>query len=238
MEKVIIKLDNISNADIRKIDDCLKNIHKIDSYEILPENNIILHLKYYYDMPSISRELYKNGYKIVTAILQKREYSIPILEAIIDKKLVEQEVLRENANFDLENFFVNQLDGALCVITKNKTFFASALINHYIALNSIYNLLYNDSDEMKEYNGYNDYSSWQESAVSFGNIVIQLCSNASNTCWLPEEMNTYQLLELKKILNQLNKIEQKHNIPVDVEIVRTIESEKNTNLSPEIFHNL
>lgn len=235
MEKIIISLDNISSANIGGIDYCLQSNHKINSYEILPDNNsIIINLKYDFYMPSISYELDRKGYKIITAKLQKKDYSIPFLEALVDKEAIEQEILRENANFDLENFFVNQFDGAICVITKNKTIFANALINHYTALNYIYNLLYNNSSEMKEYSeNYN----WQKSAVSFGNIVIQLCSSASNTCWLPEKLNTYQLLELKKILDQLDAIKQKHKIPIDIEIGRPSDFEKHTKLNPEMFQN-
>lgn len=227
MNEILVNLDNISSANIGKIDDCLKNNHHINSYEIIPENNsIVIRMKYDFEMPYVSRTLAKHGYKIIAATLQRKETSIPFLEALTCKDAIDQEILRENANFDLEEFFTNQLEGAICIITKNRTIFANALINHYTALNYIYNFLYNNSDQIKNYCVPSENVFWQEAGVAFGNIVIQLCSNVSSTVWLPEEITPYQQSELNKILNQINIIRQKHNIPIDIEIGRPSEFKK------------
>ena len=221
MKEITLELENISSADIGKIDYCLQNNHRVNSYKIFPENNsIVIYIKYDFDMPFVSEDLEKNGFKIITASLQKNGHSIPFLEALTDKETIEQEILRENADFNLESFFTGELDGAVGVITKDKIIFANAEINHYTAFNSIYNLLYNNSDDMKDYYSFNDDTCWQEEAVSFGNVVLQLCSNVSSTVWLPEKMNDYQQSELNKILNQINIIRQKYDIIVDIEVGR------------------
>ena len=229
MEEITLCLEKISSADIDRLDFCLQNNHHISYYKIFPEsNNIVIYMKYYFEIPFVSEDLERNGFKIITASLQKNGHSIPFLEALSDKKYIEQEVLHENANFNLENFFTGELDGAVGVITKDKIIFANAEVNHYTALNSIYNLLYNNSDKMKDYYSFNDDTYWQEEAVTLGNIVIQLCSNASSTVWLPEKINDYQQTELNKILDQINTIRQKYNIPIDAEIGRPSDLLKQT----------
>lgn len=236
MEEIIIGLENISDANIGKLDFCLQNNPRVNSYKILPESNsIIIYMKYDFEIPFVSQDLESNGFKIITASLQTHRKSIPLLEALTDKEAIEQEVLRENANFNLERFYVDELEGAVGVITKDKIIFASAAINHYTALNYIYNFLYNNSDKVQEYCSFNDDTYWQEEAVALGNVVIQLCSNVSSTVWLPEEMNDYQQSELNKILDQINTIRQKYNIPIDIEIDKPNNFKEEQTIEPEIL---
>lgn len=217
MEKIIINLENI--FDIDKLDYCLQTNHHINTYEIdTKKNSITIYMKYGFEMPNVSYDLDRYGFKIISATLQKDEFYIPFLEALIDKKAIEQEVLKENSQFNLENFYVNGLEGAICVVTKNQIIFANAVINHCTSLNYVYNFLYNGLDDIEDY--YSSDNCWQIKATAFGNIVIQLCSDVSSTVWLPEELNDYQQSQLNKILGQIKQVRQKHNIPIDVEISR------------------
>lgn len=236
MEQIIVSLENIFDSDIGKIDFCLQNNHRVKSYKILPESNsIVIYMKYDFEIPIVTQDLERKGFKIVTASLQSHGQSIPLLEALTDKDAIEQEVLRENANFNLESFYVDGLEGAVGVITKDKIIFANAVVNHYTALNSIYNLLYNNSDEMQNYYSFNDDTYWQEEAVVLGNVVIQLCSNVSSTVWLPEDMNDYQKSELNRILDQINTIRQQYSMPIDIEIGRPNDLKKAAIIESKMF---
>ena len=218
MEDIIIGLENI--YDIDKITDSLINNH-VNSYEIdLDSNTITLHTKHLYNIPNLCYELDRNGYKIIYAVVQKDRYLIPLIEAFNDKEALENEVIYENNEFDLEKFYVNQLEGAICVITKNRTICANAVINHYSALKAIYNLLYNDLDQIHDYYSFSDDSCWQEEAVSYGNIVIQLCSDAFSSVWLSENLNDYQVKELENFFDAIETIRNKHNIPIEFETLK------------------
>ncbi len=219
MKEIIINLKNISDIEIQKLNKCLQNNHYIKSYHINSQTgSIIIYTKHSFRVPDISNHLTQNGYKIKSVSLQKEEQSIPLIEALTDKTEIDKEVIRENNSFDLENFYVNNLEGAIGVITKDKTIFANAVIDHYTALNCIYNFLYNKLNTFKNYYDLRDDRCWQEVAVSFGNIVIQFCSDVPSTVWLPEEINSYQQKELQKIIDQINTISQKHNLNIDLEI--------------------
>ena len=88
MEKIIIGLENISDADIGKLDFCLQNNHRVNAYKILPENNsILIYMKYDFGILYISQDLESNGFKIIAASLQSHDKFIPLLEALSDKKL-------------------------------------------------------------------------------------------------------------------------------------------------------
>ncbi len=218
MEDIIIGLENI--YDIDKITDSLINNH-VNSYEIdLDSNTITLHTKHLYNIPNLCYELDRDGYKVIYAVVQKDRYLIPLIEAFNDKEALENEVIYENNEFDLEKFYVNQLEGAICVITKNRTICANAVINHYSALKAIYNLLYNDSDQIHDYYSFSDDSCWQEEAVSYGNIVIQLCSDAFSSVWLSENLNDYQVKELENFFDAIETIRNKHNIPIEFETLK------------------
>lgn len=220
MDNIIISLESIYNID--KIIECLGRNH-LTSYEInLEKDDIIIHTKHIFYIPNMCNDLKQIGYKVIKAKLQKSDCTVPLIEALNDKEIIKQEIIDENIEFDLENFYLKDLEGAICVITKNNIIFVNALIDHYKALNAVYNLLYNRSDQIKDYYSFDDNIYWQEEAVAFGNIIIQLCSNAYNTVWLPEEINSYQKQKLNEILDQISNIRKKYNIPIDVEIGRPI----------------
>ena len=230
MEDIIIGFENI--YDIDKMTYSLISNH-MNLYEIdLDSNTVTLHTKHLYNIPNLCYELDRDGYKVIYAAVQKDGYSIPLIEAFNDKEALENEVIYENNEFDLENFYVNQLEGAVCVITKNKTICANAVINHYSALKAIYNFLYNDLDQIQDYYSFSDDSCWQEEAVSYGNIVIQLCSDASSSVWLSENLNDYQVKELESFFGAIETIRKKHNIPIEIETLKPSEfMEEKTNMS-------
>ena len=66
---------------------------------------------------------------------------------------------------------------------------------------------------------------WQDAGVAYGNVILQLCS-ISSTIWLSDEMNDYQQSELNKILEQINMIRQKYNIPIEIEVGRPTDFKK------------
>lgn len=215
MNKTIIYLESI--FDIDKINNCLKDY--VQSYNINLENNsITIYTEYIFEIQFVCDHLVNNGYQIIDAKMLKDMEAISLIEVLDDKKTVDKAILDENERFDLEKFFVQDLDGAVGVITKNKIIFASAMIDHYKALNAIYNLLYNFSSEMKDYYSFSDNVCWQEEAVKFGNVIIQLCSNAYSSIWLPDELNIYQRQKLKEITDRINSIKQKYNISISIEV--------------------
>lgn len=213
METVVVRLKQTYNP--QKIAECLENAD-VKHYEI-KQNNIIVHT-HLYNIQTLCRNLIRNGYEVTEAVWQKNSRFIHLIEAYFDKKQIEEEIIRENNEFDLEDFYVNELEGAICVITKDKTIFANAVASHYNALNAIYNLLYNDSNQMDYYClSDEDDTFWQNEAVQYGNVIIQLCSNVSSTVWLPAELNNYQKQELHLILEQINDISQQYDIPIPID---------------------
>lgn len=129
------------------------------------------------------------------------------VETIENMDLLKEEIEYETTAFDLDRFYDEKLDRAVCVITEDETYFAYAWDDHGHAAARIYDYLYNDTNQMKDW----DYIPWQYNATEKGNIIIQFCASISSPIWLPSKINDYQYESLTGLLTKLEQIEDRNH---------------------------
>lgn len=139
------------------------------------------------------------------------------------------ELLLESHNqFDLDQFYQNNdqigCDGALIIITPKQQINVLAPIEHCFVSTGIYQLLYNDfhqfdGDPLEE----NDSEIWQEQALQYGNIIIQVIYGSYSLVWIPPVINDYQYYQLKELASFV----EKHNLTNrDMEYCTNINDQK------------
>ena len=136
------------------------------------------------------------------------------VETIEDMNLLQEEIEYETTSFDLDRFYDEHLDRAVCVITEDETYFAYAWEDHGTAVARIYDYLYNDTNQMRDW----DYIPWQYNATEKGNIIIQFCSNISSPIWLPSKINDYQYESLTQVITKLEQINRRTDNELKVAI--------------------
>lgn len=159
-----------------------------------------------------AQDFYQTTYKLYNAKVMPKLTEIegiegiryPI-ETIEDMDLLKEEIEYETASFDLDRFYDEKLDRAVCVITEDETYFAYAWEDHGNAIARIYDYLYNDTNQMKDW----DYIPWQYNATEQGNVIIQFCSGISSPIWLPSHISDYQYDKVMELLTQLEQIDQR-----------------------------
>lgn len=158
------------------------------------------------------------------------------IETIKSKPLLKQELEFENDNFDLENFYRHNLNGAAIVITKDKMISAYSWVSHGATVLNIYNYLYNRDIETSSWDdltwqnmGSNLEGSrwqgtpvkledltWQDKATNVGNIIIQLCDVGSSPVWLPSELNDFQYDTLMGLVDHLTGIDERGHYQIEL----------------------
>lgn len=134
------------------------------------------------------------------------------IERLTDENEILDEIIEENKNFDLEDFFVNDRDGGLIIITPNQTVSLYSVDDHGNVLEKAYKVMY------PSFNGFNfpenisagqKVLSFQEQSCKMGNVLYQLASRVSSLIWLPERITSFQLEQIKTIHNFIYKLDQK-----------------------------
>ena len=137
----------------------------------------------------------------------------PIEEIPIEEKnLLKQELEYERQNFSLEDFFSEQRDRAVCIITPEETITALTWLDHGRGALQMYNVLYDEEKTMW------DTPLWQIGATDRGNVVIQLCDSEYSPIWLPYKINDYQYQQLNQIIDNLQQIEEDGHYGIELAI--------------------
>ena len=174
-----------------------------------------------------AKEFYQTTFKLYNAKVTPRLTEIegvegiryPV-ETIEDMDLLKEEIEYETASFDLDRFYDKEPNRAVCVITEDETYFAYAWEDHGNATARIYDYLYNDTNQMKDW----DFIPWQYNATERGNVIIQFCSDISTPIWLPSSINDYQYNKVMELLTQLEQIDQrsKNNLAIGIDLSEDI----------------
>ena len=137
-------------------------------------------------------------------------------EIILDGSIESQRLLiNEMKKFNLDVFFHNKglSSGAIVLITKNQMIITDTFIrdekdpnygSHYDSANEIYKVIFNK--EVKNDHNKEKNVNWQETIINDGNILIQLCSDASSLVWTPETIDDNQLHFLEELNKQIKII--------------------------------
>lgn len=134
------------------------------------------------------------------------------IEHLTDENEILAEIIEENKRFDLEDFFVNNRDGGLIIITPNQTVSLYSIDSHCNVLEKAYKVMY------PSFNGFNipdhissdeDRITWHEQSCRMGNVLFQLASRVSSFIWLPDKINHYQFNQIKTIHNFIYYLNQK-----------------------------
>ena len=197
----------------------LKSLPSIVDVNVFMPDIVVLNVKNINFLSSLE----KYNIKIINCTLSYQNFDINMLEYMSNKER-NHEILRENDHFNLKDFYLNKLSGAVAVITQNDIVFAYAICDHKTVTNAIYNYLYNSQDE--EYFNNSDYL-WQQSALKYDNIIIQFCSDSPSMIWLPSNMNEFQKSALSFIQNNMINIMREYNIKLDYFITKAEELRQN-----------
>ncbi len=216
--KITIQYQNLNENYISY----LKSLPSIlDVNVLMPEKTIVINAK---NLNFITK-LEKNNIKITSCIVTYQNFDINMLEYMNDKEEKNHEIVRENDHFNLKDFYLNKLNGAVAVITQDDIIFAYAICDHKNVTNAIYNYLYNNQEE---YFNNLDYL-WQQTALKYGNIIIQFCSDSPSMIWLPSDINEFQNAALSFIQNSMENVRQKYGIQIDYFITKEEELRQNKN---------
>ena len=96
------------------------------------------------------------------------------------------------------------VDGAMIVITPFQTISLPAPEEHGEVTKRIYRVLY---DDFKDFTfpdflyENTDYKVWQEQALEYGNVLIQVCLGSYTPVWIPEHINDYQYSMLEQLVS-------------------------------------
>lgn len=210
--KITLQCQNLKD-NINKYVTYLNSLPSIlDVNVLMPEEIIILNVK---DIKFIA-SLEKFNIKIKNCTVSYQNFDINMLEYMNNIEEKDHEIIRENDNFNLKDFYLNKLNGAVCVITKKDIVFSYAIYDHSIVTNAIYNYLYNNLNE-EEYFHTQD-SLWQQKALKYGNIIIQFCSDSPSIIWLPTDINEFQNTALNFIQNNIQNIQKQYGLNIETYI--------------------
>lgn len=137
----------------------------------------------------------------------------------MDKNSIEY-IKQQSEKFNLEDFYLydgmnkedvenevldlQPIDGAMIVITPFQTISLPAPEEHFYVTERIYRVLYDSFDRFTfpEYLDENtEYQIWQEQALEYGNVLIQVCLGSYSPVWIPKHINDYQYSELEKVVS-------------------------------------
>ena len=129
----------------------------------------------------------------------------------------QQRLSDEIEKFDLDEFLHNNgaSDAAIGLITSEQTVFCDTYVreeddihvgNHQRTMGDIYETLFGDGEKILFPGDY----IWQDKVLSDGNVVIQFVNDditeSRTLIWLPDNIDEYQLEQLKDLNNQVKQI--------------------------------
>lgn len=131
-----------------------------------------------------------------------------MIEELTDQTDILNELVDENNNFDLDDFYLNDGDASVIVITPNQSISAYSKKEHAEVIERIYKIIYPWFDGFGLKNYYVSGNTWSAAIREIGNVVFQLASDADSIVWIPNKINKYQydrLLEIKERIENLNE---------------------------------
>ena len=131
-----------------------------------------------------------------------------MIEELTDQADILNELVDENSNFDLDDFYLNDGRGSVIIITPNQNISAYSKKEHAEVIEKIYKIIYPWFDGFGLKNYYVEGGTWSAVTRRIGNVVFQLASDANSIVWIPDKINKYQydsLLEIKEQIENLNE---------------------------------
>ncbi len=134
--------------------------------------------------------------------------NIKNIEFLRNKDEILQEVIFENNHFNISDYYENEHDAALGIITPDQVIRVYSIISHEQVCKNIYRLLYKDFDEFSN----EEDIDWQQKATAYGNIILQHVRNEYLFIWFPKELHLFQRDSLHALLFQIKECCLRTNI--------------------------
>lgn len=117
------------------------------------------------------------------------------IETISSKALLLQELKRQNAIFNLSDFYLDDKfssvgdRGAIEIVSSDHDISCFANQSHMLAAKNVFRLLYDD------FNGFTS-SVWQQDSCDRGNVLFQFCPTSFSLAWIPDSISLYQFRKI------------------------------------------
>lgn len=126
------------------------------------------------------------------------------IEELSDKRQIKEELIRENAKFNMESIFIEEVyEGAMILITPKQTVKSYVDKSHERIAKLMYQALYGERLEA------NDDEMWQQVLADQDIICIQLCRDGFQIMFLPKKISTKQYNMMQETIGQFDKINTK-----------------------------
>lgn len=123
------------------------------------------------------------------------------IEKVTDKKQIKEELIKENAEFNMETIFIDEeYEGAMIFVTPNQTVKSYVGESHERIAKLMYQTIY--GEKLESY----DNKMWQQVLTDEGIICMQICRDGYQIIFLPKNIATQQYNMMQEIMGKFDRI--------------------------------